>query len=358
MSRAAARAIWLAGARGEALQLGALHRAIVDPLPRPERDRHVFITTGEQAMPLVQAIDRLGLHPHEAFEPRHPAEDPAIRLHGLMAEIEGEVRRRRADRVIFSGFGATAAAAALVAHARGCRALWVRPPCPLGLHRLQHWESGLTRVVETLADRIDAPPIGRVHDAAPAVAPIEAPPPRDRRPGAPLVLISVGRAIWGYRGVYARLARTAAHWARAIPETDFLIIRNLDARLEGALDSMPDRPANLLAVPPMPYSEYEALLNEARAVLTDSDYVAAEAQSRAIPLIAMTESPPSAPAPPSIDLRFITDAELDSAETESSLRAALERPAKSISIPRPFFQPSQALIRSAVDWIETAAPSG
>lgn len=296
MSHSQPRALWVAGTRGEVLHLGPLYRALRLP-EHDEHARHWFAVLGEQGMATYQAIDFLGLHPDEEFELRYLADDPAIRLHHLMKDIESLVRRHRATHVLFSGFGPTAAAAALVCHGRQCRGLWVRPRDPANLIPRLRWERGLEAVIKALPHSVGVAQAEGFPLAVDGVGCVdgvdsgefkEVP---NRRSGAPLIMIAVTRMLWGMQGVLNQVVCTAAEWARAAPEADWLLMRTLDPRLEGPLNSMPDRPANLLSSPPVPYNEYQRLLVECSAVLTDSCHIAAEFMDRGRAVAALGELP-------------------------------------------------------------------
>lgn len=305
------RVEWIAGTRAEILALGPLFPR--DRIPRaadPKGAGHRFLFAAEHGMAGYQALDFLGLRPHETLEIRHPAEDPAIRLRGLMEGIEAEVRRRRATHLVFSGFGPTAAACALTAHARGCRTLWIRPLDSARLVGRLRWEAGLTATLEGLAATARAfdEREGAAGRASSAILPLDASllefaapePAREGvalaglRDSAPVALVAVGRRIWGMTGLFARLATAVAGAAAARPETEWIVASALDARLEGSVRSLEAAPPNLHLVPPMPPEEYAALLARARFVLTDSPHVASDAIAGGVPVAALGEVPDAA----------------------------------------------------------------
>lgn len=294
MSQAKRRIAWLAGTRGEILQLGPLFKRVFAPRD-PKGDLHWFATTGEQGMAATQALDELEIAPHEEFELRNPSDDPAIRLHELMRDIERFLRRGRSTHAVFAGRGPTAAATALACHGRQVRALWLMPPDPAGVNAMQGWESGLERIIGSLVEGAGTPGCVRVLNvnARPEPKPEAFPAIEGRRPDAPLAVIATGRMLWGMQGVYGRLVQACGKWAREMPEVDWLLMRSLDWHLEGPLMSMEARPANLLSCPPLPYSAYVSLIERCDAALTDSPAIAAECMALGIPLLALGEKKPA-----------------------------------------------------------------
>lgn len=285
--RAARRVTWIAATRGDYLLLGPVFMAFKR---RQERGvAHWLMDSGEVGMAACQARDWLGLTPDETAELCHPADEPALRLSLMLERSESFIRRRKGSHVIFSGFGPTAAATAIYCHARGCHGLWLRPPDPAGLAGRLRWEAGLERMIRASAPcvevwQIPGSPDFRAMMAAPEAGapPLEAELP-GLRPGAPLVIIAVLRRDWGYMDdATSQVAKAAAAWAKARPQTDFLIISNLNARLEGPVRSLPERPANLLLAPPLPYPVYNAALERAALVLTDAPLIVAEAMGRGV----------------------------------------------------------------------------
>ena len=105
---------WIAGTRGELLLLGPVFRTLCR---RDRADRYGrvgwLLCTGEQGMAAYQALDFLGLAADETSPLCHPADDPAIRLTGMLRRTETTMHRRKLTHVIVTGFGPTAAAAAI-----------------------------------------------------------------------------------------------------------------------------------------------------------------------------------------------------------------------------------------------------
>lgn len=290
MTPARPRVAWFAGTRSEVLQLGPYYNAFA--VPGGLHDAvHWLVSTGEQGMAAVQAMDYLNIHPEEECELRHPAEDYGIRLHSVMADVESFMRRHRATHAVASGFGATAAAVALIAHSRDAQAIWIKPRDPAELIPRLRWESGIESIIRGVPEvrilGVEPPEEGDPsEDGSVSVQPPLIP---GRRMGALPVLISIGRRQWGEQGDLAKVVLAVAEWARQRPEADFVVIRSLDARLEGQLKSMPNRPANLLGAAPMPLPEYLQVLHEARLILTDSFNLAGEGIAANIPVLALGE---------------------------------------------------------------------
>lgn len=321
------RVAWFAGTRGEILSLGPLFREFYHP--RGDGDAtHWFVFTGEHGMAAHQALDFLELHPHEECDLRHVAEDPAIRLIGLMEEIERFARRHRISHAIFTGFGPTATAASLVCHSRSCSGLWLRPADRANLNCRMRWEGGLEKIIRSV-DRVqvltsrtkDREIQGLAREDSSACLSLEF---SGRRPDAPLALLFVGRPLWGVQGVLAQVVNACAAWARVVPHADWLIFRSLDARLEGPINSMPDRPSNLLTVPPLPYPEYAIALSSARVALTDSHAIATECVSLNLPLVALGEISALPDSAGTNEILHITPNELSSDLTEKFLRKAMD----------------------------------
>lgn len=287
--RQRARIGWYCGTRSEVLRLGPLYQALRAHWPEKEAI-HWFAYVGEQGMAGYQAMDFLDVHPTDEYELRYRAEDPAIRLYGLMIDIEENVRRNRISRLVFSGFGPTAAASALVAHGRGSRGLWIRPRDPAGLIPRLRWERGLERVVASLGEAIDVMQAPEPAKTNQLQIDIEIPAIAGRREGAPLVFIAVTRMLWGMNDVLDQVVDAAATWARETPDADWLIMRSLDPRLEGPLNHLRERPKNLLSTPPLRYPEYLSVLNDACIAFTDSCHIAAEFLDSGKAVVALGEA--------------------------------------------------------------------
>lgn len=319
------RVAWIVASRGDVLTLGPLFQDFTRR--HTHGVAHWLFDTGEVGMAAVQARDFIGLIPEESGDLCHPADEPAVRLSLMLGRVESFIRRRKGTHVIFSGFGPSAAATAIYCHARGCRALWLRPPDPAGLVGRLRWESGLERMIHACAPCVELfqIPAAPAFSVPAAAAPLELELP-GLRPGAPLMLIAVLRRDWGYLDdATTRLARAAARWAAARPDADFLVVSNLNARLEGPMRSLPERPANLLLAPPLPYPVYEAALGRARLVLTDSPLIAAQALERAIPTATLGDQ--SAPASSAAPLHHpLLPAEMEGPDWSAELSALLNHP--------------------------------
>lgn len=291
------RVTWVAGSRGDLLLLGPLFQHFKKRLTPGLH--HWLLDSGEAGMAAIQARDWLRLVPDEAGDLCHPADEPAIRLSLMIERTESFIRRHKGSHVVFSGWGPTAAATAIYCHARGCRGLWLRPPDPAGLVARLRWEAGLERIIRACVPCVQlwqvpaAPDWGRlIQPGAARPLTVEIP---GLRPAAPLVLIAVLRRDWGtLDDATSRLARAAAAWAHARPESDFLILSNLNARLEAPVRSLAGRPDNLILAPPLPYPVYHEALRQARLLLTDSPLIAAEALARRVPTATFGDLP----APP------------------------------------------------------------
>jgi len=312
---------WYAGTRSEALLLGPQFLQFRARKLGPET--HRLITTGEQGTQLIQALDAMHLRPDDSMELLAPDDDPAIRLRKLLGTIEQDARRHRSTHFIFSGFGPTAAACAMVAHARHCSALWLRPADPCGLLARSRWESGLARMIESLECVTVETCTALASDAVAASAQVEI---EGRRPGAPLILVSVGRAEWGWNGVLGKLVHALAGLAAAMPEADILVLLSMDMRLHAPLRSLENRPPNLLSTSPLPPGDYAALLADAHVMLTDSPHVGADCIARGIPVLALGEITPN-PQVVSHDLcRAITPDLLTSHELSEHIKHELAAP--------------------------------
>lgn len=342
VTRGPRRILWLAGTRGEALHLGSLFKrfhAAERALGRASRTEHRLLLTGDQGTPAHQALDSLGLEPHEEFELRHPAEDPALRLNGILEGIERASRRGRAHALVFAGAGPTAMAAALVAHARPCRAIRLRPFDPAGLGARMRWEAGHARAIEALVEprdtiEIGCAPIELLEGAVPRGGGILVPdfvarashpcePTLHGESARPIAIVALGRRQWGWNGMYARLADVVAGWARARPDADFLVVSSLDARQEGPFRSLPDPPPNLVFAPPMGFATWRHLLEtRARVVVTDAAGSAADALARGVGVVAVGETETGDPNP-SIRTIAALPASLAGEEVEGAFREYL-----------------------------------
>lgn len=328
MTQERSRVLWLAGTRGEVLRLApcALKFLAVD---EPSRRIHWFAVTGEQGMGVYQALDDCGMRPHAESELRHPAEDPAARLKGLIGEIEGLARRYRATHLVFSGAGATAAAAALVCHGREARGVWIPPFDPAGLTARFRWERGLESIIRSLWECVqilDAP--GGEGAGTAVTSSTEGERLPGRRPEAPLALVAVTRPSWGSGDLPERVVRAMQDWARSSPEADWLFLRSLDARFEGPLRSIREKPANFLTAPPVPYAVYASWLNQAGVILTDSWAIAAEGLAREIPVVALGEAGNATEEKDGV-LLSIGSGVLEGDAVRQFMEGALKQPAKS-----------------------------
>lgn len=287
-----ARISWMAGTRSEILRLGPLFGHFFEP-GRGSGPLHRFCFTAEQGTAAYQALDYVGVRPHEEFALRHPAEDAAIRLNGVLGEVEKYLRQTRATHAVFAGWGPTAAASAIVCHARKLRGLWLRPYDPAGLVADQQWERGLDAIVRSLGESvktIEVGPPGKGEAAGEdGVAEVPEPVIAGRRPGAPIALVNTGKLAWAYGRTPEQIVEAARGWATAYPDIDWIFLRSLGAHFEGVYRSMADRPANLLGTPPVPYPEYRALLAGTVFGVSDSPNQIAEFSDAGIPCIAMGE---------------------------------------------------------------------
>lgn len=274
-----ARVTWVAGTRGEFLVLGQAYLALRRETPNDTN--HWMLHTGEQGTAADQALDFLGLSPDETAELCHPANESTLRLGMMIERIEAFVRHHKASHIVFSGYGATAAAAALHCHGRDCHGLWLRPPDPADLIPRLRWEAGLERIIRACAPGVEVWPVPTLPDLATA-GPVathcdlgeEIP---GLRPDAPRVVVAVGRREWGIDcDVTPRVVNAARRWAETWPAVDWVVLSNLNARMEGPLHSIAPRPPNLLSTPPLPYPVWRELLESARLALTDSPLIAAE----------------------------------------------------------------------------------
>ncbi|MCL5271703.1 MAG: hypothetical protein M1457_14375, partial [bacterium] len=101
---------------------------------------------------------------------------------------------------------------------------------------------------------------------------------------------SILRRDWGMTDdTTARLAAALRTWAGATPALDWLVISNLNARLEGPMRSLRGAPSNLHLAPPLPYPIWRSHLNRAALLLTDSPLAAAEALALGCPILALAD---------------------------------------------------------------------
>lgn len=326
------RMIWAAGTRGELLQLGPLYLKFV--ASRAPGVEHSFVLTGEQGMAVYQALDGMGLRPHVECDLKHPGDDSTIRLHAVMGDLEQVARDRRATHMIFAGRGSTAAAAALVAHCRPCRAIWLRPEDAAGLVARLPWEAGMENMIASLTPpdrRVDTPSDfdlhalrthaaawgGQIAEPDAAGAAIEG-----RRPGAPSLLVSVNRRLWGMTQFFGPLVKAAADWARACPGADVVVFSAMDMRIEGLVRSMKNRPANLLLGQPLPLPAYLGLLRATGAVVTDSPTLASMALAREIGVVAVGQiAAGDRPSPAGV--RDVVEAQISDSGISAFLAGAL-----------------------------------
>ena len=355
------RVAWFAATRSDVLRLVPLYRALA-PAPRSRTRPHWFVFTAEQGMAAYQALDYFDFHPDEDCELRRPAEDPTLRLQGLIARIETVIRNRRISHALFTGFGPTATAAAIVCHGRQCRGLWLRPPDPAGLVRRLRWEGGLVSIIGSLAAAVSVLPMPfPASVGGPDSAPPDSHAPTrsasgpaaigGRRTDAPLVMICIGRSLWGMHGILERVVAASARWAREMPSVDWLLFRSLDARMEGPLQSMADRPSNLLATTPIPYPQYSDLLARSAAVVTDSPHIAAECMEEERPVAALGELPsPQGESCPG-RLIEITPEDLEGEDLRAfldrAIQGSLERPPAKRSLARP----EDRVLQDIQDWL-------
>lgn len=339
------RVVWFAATRSETLQLGPLfNRLGRDPAVR---DFHSFAFLAEHGLPAEQALDSLGIHPHDRFEVRSPDEDPGIRLGELLGDVERITRRRRATHILTAGFGPTAAAASLVAHSRLCRGLWIRPRDPAGLNELRPWERGLERFVRANEGmRILEPDVsGIACEAAPVAPPLDL--ISGLRPGAPLVLVALTRWHWGVYSGHPAILRGLFGLAAAMPESDFVLIRTLDPRFEGPLRALSGGETNLHSTLPLPPGDYRRLLAASVGVITDSPLIAAEARR---PVLFIAETAPNTPsAGGTSDPLIVRPDALASPDAEAFVRKMVpcENPRPAPGDP---FEPSEELVRSVAAW--------
>lgn len=290
------RVLWVAGRRGEILLLGPLFQRL--GRMTGIKPTSWFVATGEDGTAAYQALDFINLKPDEVGGICHPADQPAVRLTTLLERVETFMRQRKGQRVIFTGFGPAAAAAAICCHARGNPGLWLRPADPAGLVGRLRWESGLVRIVEACA------PVVKIVNLEPApdwtrlagAAGFEKTELEQEIPGlrsnAPRIVWAVLRRDWGMFGdTAARLARALGQAAAARPEIDFVVLSNLNATLERPLTTLKDRPGNLLVTPPLPYPVYMDLMRGCAGVTTDSALIASDAMAIGKPVAALGEVP-------------------------------------------------------------------
>lgn len=292
------RVLWIGGRRGEILLLGPVFQRLARATG--VKPASWFMGAGEDGTAAYQALDFLGLKPDEVAALCHPADQPAVRLTILLERVETFMRQRKGQRLIFSGCGPAAAAAAMCCHARGNPGLWLRPADPAGLIGRMRWESGLARIVEACAPAVkivDLEPVPdwtRLAGVGSAnqigrICPIEQEIP-GLRPNSPRILWAVLRRDWGMFGdTSARLARALGQAAAARPEIDFVVLSNLNATLERPLATLKDRPKNVLVAPPVPYPIYMELMRGSAGVTTDSALVASDALALGKPVAALGE---------------------------------------------------------------------
>lgn len=289
------RVLWVAGRRGEILTLGPVFQHLERKVGL--KPTSWFLGTGEDGTAAFQALDFLGLRPDETAALCHPADQPAVRLTILLERVETFMRQRKGQRLIFTGCGPAAAAAALCCHARGNPGLWLKPADPAGLIGRLRWESGLERVIEACAPAIESIELEPMPDLTKLAAVAgkfesydlcrEIP---GLRAGAPRIVWAVLRRDWGIFGnTGSNLVRALAGVAAQTPEIDFVILSNLNAMVEKPFASIKDRPANLMITPPLPYPAYMQLMGSASGVVTDSALVAGEAIGLAKPVAALGE---------------------------------------------------------------------
>jgi hypothetical protein len=108
------RVLWLAGRRGEILLLGPLYQRMARTVGL--KPTSWFLASGEDGTAAYQAFDFLGLRADETGALCHPADQPAVRLTILLERIETFMRQRKGQRLIFTGYGPAAAAAAASNH--------------------------------------------------------------------------------------------------------------------------------------------------------------------------------------------------------------------------------------------------
>ena len=327
--KVAPRVAWIAGTRGEILLLTPLMRGLRET--GDVETSHSLLTTGEHGMAASQALDRVGVIPDETSPVCHPADEPALRLREMLERVEAFLRRRKITHAVFAGSGPTAAAAALMTHARNARGLWLTPPDPVRLAPRLRWEAGLTRVARACAPCVEpyvleAMPEWLTESNAATAPLMEQDALRD---DAPLVVVALVRREWGMRDttprrLFAALARSASQR----PECDWWVVGNLNARMEGPLRALKPWPPNLLATAPLPWGVWRTAMTRARAVLTDSPLIAADARHHDCRVAALGETPPptvEAAAPPP-NVLSITPDDLDVPRWDAVVDTLLKKP--------------------------------
>ena len=330
------RTVWLAGRRGDILRLAPLLRRLRETAG-PDAP-HWLHTTGEEGTAAVQALDTYPLRPDSTALLLHPAESPAVRLRVLMERADDALRERKAGRIIFTGHGPAAAAAALVCQARGCPGLWLRPADPAATLAHLRWESSLAGVIRACAPEVAEVPLAPFPLAGLALGSMI---DVEREiPGlglaAPFALVAPLRREWGLMDdAGSRIARGIAAAARLAPAVTWVVVTNLAAGLERPLLALSPRPANLLLTPPLPPALFAALLARAALVLTDGPDTAAAALARGIPLATLGDSaeafPASAPAPAGGQALLRVVARAFAAGALAALAASLPAPAEPAS---------------------------
>lgn len=289
MKTSVPRIAWIAGTRGEVLQLGPPYRRFQEKWRKIERAgllQHRFIYTSEQGTAGHQALDFLGIAPHAAFELLSPGDDSGVRLQRLLDGLEKELRQHRTSHAIFAGCSASSVAAGLICHSRPCQGIWLKPFDPAELIDRFQWESGNMRILQSLQPTVTSIPSW--HCTAEAARPFI----ENRNieiEKAPSVLILLGRRLWGMRGDFGHFARAIGEWARRFREVQWVVITALDQRLDSPLRTMKDRPPNLVQLAPLPFDAFDSLLANCLAVVTDSHSLASDAVVQGIPSIAVGE---------------------------------------------------------------------
>ncbi|MCE5230578.1 UDP-N-acetylglucosamine 2-epimerase [bacterium] len=289
------RVLWIAGRRGEILLLGPVFQRLARAVGI--KPTQWFLGTGEDGTAAFQALDLIGLRPDEVGALCHPADQPAVRMTVMLERIETFMRQRKGQRLIFTGYGPTAAAAALCCHARGNPGLWLKPADPAGLIPRLRWEAGLARVIEACVPAVSVVDLEPAPDwtklagvAGGEKYELEKEIP-GLRPGAPRIVWAVLRRDWGMFGdTAAKLARALGKAAGERPEIDFVVLSNLNATLERPIASLEKRPENLIVTPPLPYPVYTDLMRGSAGVTTDSALVADEAMALGRPVAALGET--------------------------------------------------------------------
>lgn len=327
------RVAWIAGMRGQFMLMGQAFKALRQEQNQPGRPTHWMLATGEQGMAAYQAMDALGLIPDESAPLCHPADDLAVRLNLMLERAEAFGRHHKVTHVIFSGYGSTAAGAAVYCHSRGCHGLWLRPPDVAGLIPRLRWEAGLERIINACAPCVKTLDVPHMPEIAPAeteacdpVAEVDG-----LRPDAPLAIVAVMRRDWGMLDDSTRrLSVALGALAAQRPDMDWLVISNLNARIEGPLRSLENRPANLLLSPPLPPAIYHGLLARAAVLMTDSPMIASEGLTGGRLIVALADDPAGMEEVNGGRLMPVTIGDLDNLPGgrtfNGALEMALERP--------------------------------